>query len=47
MFRWELLVAGVAAGAGAWAGVIEGDSNDSKPRRITLYVSREFILRRL
>ena len=29
-----LAVAGVA---GAWAGVMEGDSNDSKPRRITLY----------
>lgn len=47
MFRWELLVAGVAAGA--WAGVMVfvSDSNDNKQERITLYVSRDFILRRL
>lgn len=44
MFRWELLVAGAA---GAWAVVMVmvfvSGSNDSKPERITLYVSRDFI----
>ena len=46
MFRWELLVAG-AAGAWAVVMVFVGDSNDSMQVRITLYVPRDFILRRL
>lgn len=46
MFRWGLLVAGVA---GAWAGVMVfvSGSNDSMLRRITLYyMFREILFKK-
>jgi len=47
MFRGRGLMA-VAGAAGVWAVVmvLMGDNNGSKPRRITLYVSRDFYLRK-
>jgi len=48
MFRGRGLMAGAVA-AGVWAVVMVlmgGNNNGSKPRRITLYVSRDFYLRK-